>query len=120
MSEESAETPEGSGEDDAFNELIKNQPEDDPSIETMWDGIQVLWKAMGQEGILVKGILLLEYVDTRGKVLKWESSPDMTPWDMLGMFHQAVNDLNADSLADSIVQSIVSDSDDGDDVEDEQ
>lgn len=119
MSEEEK-APESNDDDALFEELINNQPEDDPSIETMWDGIQVLWKAMGQEGVLVKGILLLEYVDHRGKVLKWETSPDMAPWDMLGMFHQAVNDLNADSLADSIVQSIVHDSDDEDDVEDEQ
>ncbi|MCA1841244.1 MAG: hypothetical protein ABR585_12875 [Gemmatimonadaceae bacterium] len=118
MSEEEK-APESS-DDDAFEELIKHQPEDDPDIETMWDGIKVLWKALGQEGILVKGILLLEYVDHRGKVLKWESSPDLAPWDILGMLHQAVADLNADTMADSIVQSIVHDSDDEDDVEDEQ
>lgn len=119
MSEEEK-APE-SNDDDAFQELIAHQPEDDPTIETMWDGIQVLWKAMGQEGVLVKGILLLEYVDARGKVLKWESSPDLAPWEMLGMLSQAVNDLNADSLAESIVQSIVNDGDDDDDdIEDEQ
>lgn len=111
-----------SDDNDAFDELIKNQPDNDdtPDIETLWDGIKALWKAMGNEGILVKGIVLVEYVDHRGKVLKWETTPDMAPWDMLGMFHQAVNDLNADSLAESIVQSIVSDSDEEDDDEDEQ
>lgn len=118
MSEEEK-APE-SGDSDAFDELMKNQPEDDPEIETMWDGIQVLWKALNQEGVLVKGILLLEYVDHRGKVLKWETSPDMAPWDMMGMFTQALTDIQSDSLAESIVQSIVHDSDDEDDVEDEQ
>lgn len=122
MSEENEDLPqEEPTEKDAFDELISNQPEDDPDIDTMWDGVKVLWKAMGNEGILVKGVLILEYIDARGKVLKWESAPDMAPWDMLGMFHQAINDLNNDAMVDTFVSQLVnSEDEDDDDVEDEQ
>ncbi len=118
--EQTPEVPEESSELDAFDELIKNQPDDDPEIETMWDGIKVLWQAMGNEGVLVKGVLILEYIDTRGKVLKWESSPDLAPWDLMGLFTQALVDIQSDSMAEAIVQSIVHDSEEDDDTEDDQ
>lgn len=109
-----------SSDDEAFAELIKNQPEDAPEVENLWQGLEVMWRQFN-EGVLVKGIILTEYIDDRGKVLKWQTSPDMAPWDMLGLLSQAIADLNADTMADSIVQSIIGNSDDDEDEdEDEQ
>lgn len=118
MSEDN-ETP-SSDDDAAFDELVKNQPEDSPEVETLWEGLEVLWREFN-EGVLVKGILLTEYIDGRGKVLKWQTSPDMAPWDMMGLLHQALIDLQSDSIADTIVQGIVGNAeDDEDEVDDEQ
>lgn len=123
--EENAESLEGP-EADAFDELIKHQPvekDDTAEIATLWEGFEHVWKQFNK-GVLVKGILLVESVDERGKVLRWQTSPDMTPWDMMGMFTQAMYDLQADSIGDSIAQSLIGasddDDDDDDDIEDEQ
>jgi len=108
-------------EPDDFDELVKNQPQSAKvQAENIWDAIEQLWPQL-HEGVLVKGIFIAEYVDTRGKVLRWQTSPDMAPWEMLGMLHQAVLDVSSDSVGDSIANHLIGNGEeDEDEVEDEQ
>jgi hypothetical protein len=114
MSEDAEDATNPSSDDDAFAELVKNQPEDAPDVETLWEGLEVIWKQFN-EGVLVKGIILTEYIDGRGKVLKWQTSPDLAPWEMIGLLSQALIDLQSDSIADTIVQGIVGGAEDDED-----
>lgn len=111
-------------EDAAFDELIKHQPESvaDESVEisTLWEGVGYLWPQM-HEGVLVKGIVLTESIDSDGKVFRWQHSPDMAPWDVLGMLHQAISDIQSDNLIQHLVGDDDETSDDDDEeIEDEQ
>lgn len=119
MSDENT-TPE-SGEPDEFEELIKNQPgpATAATISTLWEGVEHIWPQL-HEGVLVKGIILAEYVDKRGKVLRWQTSPEMTPWDMMGMLHQAILDLESDSVGDSIASHLIGADDDDESEEEEE
>lgn len=106
---------------DDFEELVRNQPEGEPVGATnLWEAIEQIWSQL-HEGVLVKGIFIAEYVDGRGKVLRWQTSPDMAPWEMLGMLHQAILDVSSDSVGDSIANHLIGTGDeDEDEVEDEQ
>lgn len=113
----SDETP----EPDDFDELVRNQPQTtEVSASNLWEAIEQIWPQL-HEGVLVKGIFLAEYVDGRGKVLRWQTSPDMAPWEMLGMLHQAILDVSSDSVGDSIANHLIGGvEEEEDDVEDEQ
>lgn len=81
---------------DDFNEIIKGLPEE-PSggegrLENLWQAIEELWPHF-YEGVLVKGVVLAEYVDGDGeRVLRYISSPNTAPWDALGMLESARGD----------------------------
>lgn len=81
--------------DDNFDEIIKGLPEDSgdgAKLEDIWQAIEVLWPQF-YEGVLVKGLLLVEYIDNDGeRVLRYISSPNTAPWDALGMLESARGD----------------------------
>lgn len=80
---------------DDFNEIIKglpDEPNEGDKLETIWEAVEVLWPQF-YEGVLVKGVLLAEYIDRDGeRVLRYISSPNTAPWDALGMLESARGD----------------------------
>jgi hypothetical protein len=107
---------------DAFDEIISNQPEEpegndgDDKLEHIWDAIEHVWPHF-YEGILVKGMVLAEYVDPEGaRILRFVSSPDVTPWEMLGMLESAR--LDAQDVSRSCNVFVDTGGDDDDDDED--
>lgn len=85
-------------EQDDFEAIINNQPEntpadDDGELTNIWAAIEHLWPSF-YDGMLIKGVLIAEYVDPEdgGRVLRFISSPDCAPWDTLGMLESARND----------------------------
>lgn len=75
---------------DDFDDIINNQPEDDgKKPETILEEVAHIWpKYYG--GIFVSGVILAEYLDADGeRVMRFASSPDMTPWGLLGMLESA-------------------------------
>lgn len=103
--------------DDNFDEIIKGLPEepsgDGAKLENIWQAVEVLWPQF-YEGVLVKGVLLAEYVDSDGeRVLRYISSPNTAPWDALGMLESARGD------ARDMARSATFLDDDGDDDDDD-
>jgi hypothetical protein len=96
-------------DDREFGSLVKTQKSEPPEITTLWDGVKMLWAPLhGSEGVLVKGMILVECIDTNGRPnLMWLSSPYMSTWDMKGMVGQVLEDLSADAVADSVFKAII-------------
>lgn len=78
-----------------FDDIIKNLPEgpsEGGKLENIWQAVEALWPEF-YEGMLVKGLLVAEYVDNDGeRVLRYISSPNTAPWDALGMLESARGD----------------------------
>lgn len=78
-----------------FDDIIKGLPEgpsEGGKLENIWQAVEALWPEF-YEGVLVKGVLLAEYVDGDGeRVLRYISSPNTAPWDALGMLESARGD----------------------------
>lgn len=75
---------------DEFDEIVNNQPQDDgDEPTTILEEVAHAWpKYYG--GIFVSGVILAEYIDENGeRVMRFASSPDMTPWGLLGMLESA-------------------------------
>lgn len=100
---------------DDFDEIISNQPEDSnegSKLENIWEAVESLWPNF-YEGVLVKGIILAEYVDNDGeRVLRFITSPNTAPWDALGILESARGDALEMSRS---AMFIVDDDDDEDD-----
>lgn len=79
---------------DEFDDIINNQPsasaDDDGELTHIWEAVEHLWPHF-YDGMLIKGVLIAEYIDPEdgGRVLRFISSPDMAPWDTLGMLESA-------------------------------
>ena len=123
MSEDEANTNES--DDAAFEELVSSMAEESSDsgpveLSTLWEGYEYIWKKFNPSTVLTKGIVFTEYIDDEGKrAFRWQCSPDMAPWEALGMLQQALLDVQADNVAQSFVD-ILSDGDDDDDDEDEE
>jgi hypothetical protein len=78
-----------------FDDIIKGLPEgpsEGEKLENIWQAVEALWPEF-YEGVLVKGVLMAEYVDNDGeRVLRYISSPNTAPWDALGMLESARGD----------------------------
>lgn len=78
-----------------FDDIIKGLPEgpsEGGKLENILQAVEALWPEF-YEGVLVKSILIAEYVDGDGeRVLRFISSPQVTPWDALGMLESARGD----------------------------
>lgn len=78
-----------------FDDIIKGLPEgpsEGDKLENIWQAVEALWPEF-YEGVLVKGVLIAEYVDGDGeRVLRFISSPNTAPWDSLGMLESARGD----------------------------
>lgn len=115
-------------DDAAFEELINNLPETEESdgpveLASLWEGYEYIWKRFNPSTVLVKGIVFTEYIDDEGKrAFRWQCSPDMAPWEAMGMLQQAMIDVQSDNVAQAFVDilSESADDDEDDDVEDEQ
>ena len=71
-----------------FDEIVESQPEDNRfRIESLWDAIKAFWPPLhSEEGVLVKGMIIVECVDHDGDTnLFYVSSPYTSPWDIKGM-----------------------------------
>lgn len=101
--------------DDNFDEIIKGLPGesgDGAKLQNIWEAVEVLWPQF-YEGVLVKGVLLAEYVDADGeRVMRYITSSNTAPWDALGMLESARGDARDMSRAATFL------SDDDDDEED--
>jgi hypothetical protein len=121
----SDETNPNESEDAAFDELISNLPEspDGPvELSSLWEGYEYIWKRFHPGTVLIKGIVFTEYIDEEGKrAFRWQVSPGMAPWEAMGMLHQAIADVQADTVAQSFVDILTDDDDeDEEETEDEQ
>lgn len=67
-------------------------------FDTLWDGIEVLWRAMYPGTVLIKGLLIAEFTDGEDKALRYVSSPDTAEWDVLGMLKSIELGLTANNL----------------------
>lgn len=99
-----------------FDDIIKGLPEgpsEGEKLENIWQALEALWPEF-YEGMLVKGLLVAEYVDNDGeRVLRYISSPNTAPWDALGMLASARGDAIDLSRHATFVE------DDGDDEDDD-
>ena len=114
-------------DDAAFEELVSgladSSEESGPvELSSLWEGYEYIWKRFNPSTVLTKGIVFTEYIDDEGKrAFRWQCSPDMAPWEALGMLQQALLDVQSDNVAQSFVDILSDgDDDDDDDVEDEQ
>lgn len=105
-------------DDGIFDEIINNQPEDDDSeddaeLTTLWKAIEHLWPHF-YPGLLLKGIILAEYEHPEdGRVLRFITSEQITPWEMLGMLESAQLDAREISQNCTEVEDRPSDDNDG-------
>lgn len=107
-------------DNEEFDEIISNQPsseeaetEESEELAHIWEAVQHLWPHF-YPGYLIKGILLAEYLDPEdGKVLRFITSPEVTPWEMLGMLESARLDARSLSYESTSLPSF--DEDDGED-----
>lgn len=104
---------------DAFDEIMRNSDsESDDVIELpedggLWEGLEAIWPKV-HEGVLVKGIIIVEYQDRRGRVLKWEAASSVSEWDVLGMMHSALADINAKAMSDRFAMELEEDEEEDD------
>ena len=84
---------------DDFEAIINNQPElpggeDGERLTHIWAAIEHLWPSFYDGSMLIKGVLIAEYVDPDdgGRVLRFISSPECAPWDTLGLIESARQD----------------------------
>jgi hypothetical protein len=118
------ETNSSESDDAAFEELVKDL-EDNPDsgpveLSSLWEGYEYIWKKFNPSTVLTKGIVFTEYIDDEGKrAFRWQCSPDMAPWEALGMLQQAILDVQSENVAQAFVD-IITDNDDDEEVEDEQ
>jgi hypothetical protein len=82
-------------ENDGFDDIIKNLP-DEPNegakLDHIWDAVEVMWPQF-YEGMLIKGLMIVEAIDNDGdRCLRFIASPDMMPWEMVGMLDSATQD----------------------------
>lgn len=123
MSEENSNSSES--DDAAFEELVSglaDAPADSGPVElsSLWEGYEYIWKKFNPSTVLTKGIVFTEYIDDEGKrAFRWQCSPDMAPWEAMGMLQQAVLDVQSDNVAQAFVD-ILSESSDDDDEDDEE
>lgn len=121
MSED--ETNSNESDDAAFEELVKDLSEAESGpveLSSLWEGYEYIWKKFNPSTVLTKGIVFTEYIDDEGKrAFRWQCSPDMAPWEALGMLQQAILDVQSENVAQAFVD-IMTDNDDEEDVEDEQ
>lgn len=87
-------------DDDGFDDIVNNQPDKDAdaeleegegseTVEHIMDAIRSLWPHF-YDGYLIKGIFIAEYMDPDGgRVLRFITSPELAPWDMLGFLESA-------------------------------
>lgn len=124
MSDET--TPNESDDNAAFEELVNSMAEDDPEagpveLGTLWEGYEYIWKKFNPSTVLTKGIVFTEYIDDEGKrAFRWQCSPDMAPWEAMGMLQQAIMDLQSENVAQSFLDIISETSDDEEEEEGEQ
>lgn len=87
--------------DDAFDEIVNNQPDDDapPDVSTLWDALTALWPKF-YPGMLLKGVLVAEYLDEVDgrRTMLFSVSPEVAPWDMLGLLESAQLDARIKSV----------------------
>lgn len=82
---------------DDFDDIINNQPEnpgpsEDAKLKHIWEAVEVLWPQF-YDGILIKGLMLVECVDADGdRCLRFIASPDTMPWEMVGMLDSGIQD----------------------------
>jgi hypothetical protein len=81
---------------DEFDSIINNQPEDPnggAELKHIWDAVESLWPQFYPGTMLIKGVLLAECIDEDGdRCLRFIASPDMMPWDMVGMLDSGMQD----------------------------
>ncbi len=91
-----------------FDDLLESQKAEPVNVESLWDGVKALWGPLhGDEGVLVKGIIMLECVDPDGDPnFMWLASPGMSDWAIKGFLAQANEDLTQDSLIQTMFTAI--------------
>jgi hypothetical protein len=96
--------------DGSFEEILKGMSEDievDPEsmdLSTVWACINSTFSAHS-DGILVKGIVILEVMGPDGKYLHLETSPELAPWDKYGLMKWAENNAHAEDIVQQVFGS---------------
>ncbi len=108
-----------------FDAIVESQKAEPATVNTLWDGVKALWGPLhGDEGYLVKGMIVLECVDTDGQPnFMWMTSPYLSDWDVKGMLSQMHDDLQSDSLINSMFKALAEAQqidEDEDEIEDDQ
>lgn len=107
------ETPAEEPEKDPFDEIVSSQDgEESPELESIWQAVSHVWPHFF-EGFVTKGILLVEYMDNDGeKLLRIIHSPDLTPWDAMGLLNSAKLDAQAADRMSLMLEQVEDEEDD--------
>lgn len=101
--------------DDGFDEIIAGQPDgedDDQELTNIWEALSHVWPHF-YPGYLVKGVILAEYVDEEGdKVMRFITSPDVAPWELLGLLESARLDARSISADSTVSDPLAGDDED--------
>lgn len=108
----------GKNDDDGFEEIVNgfekssgDEPKEPPS--SAWDAVAQHWGEIPDTGgILLRGFIILEYVDEDGdRSLHFSSSPDTVAWDALGMMERAKIEITTDVYVTRVFDGLDEDED---------
>lgn len=89
-----------SDDNDDFESIVNGPSEEGPpkiDVRSLWDAVKGAYPHL-YDGILLRGVIILDRVDKNGdRELRWLSPPDTLPWENLGMLQQVLDDLRAEN-----------------------
>jgi hypothetical protein len=98
-----SENEDNSNSDEEFEAIISNQPvnlekESELPYSTLWQAVEQAFPNL-HDGIILKGVVLIDFVDKDGdRSLLYANADDTPPWDLQGLLKQAQDDLEAENM----------------------
>lgn len=88
-------------EPDGFDEIVASNlnKEEGPTrveFDGIWDVIRQVFPLL-YEGVLIRGLVVLDIMTPDGRELTWVSENDVTPWEVKAMAQQVVDDIVAET-----------------------
>jgi hypothetical protein len=92
---------------DEFDNIVNGPdgalPADDGDITSLWGAVETAFPYM-YDGVLVKGLLLVEVVHSDGnKSLRFQTSDGLSPWDAKGMLRDVLDSFTAESTVEFLM-----------------
>ena len=83
-----------------FNENTENT--EGPEFDNLWDVVDHFSKEMFPGNIPLNGLIIVVSVDDKGrKVFRYQTSPSIAEWDVLGMLEAVKMRIQADNVLES-------------------